>query len=614
MSSAKWYTGDTREVLATLPDGSVDLVMTSPPFLALRSYLPADHPDKAKEIGAEPNPGEFLDVLLDVTEELARVLAPHGSICVELGDTYAGSGGRGEASTDWSDRQYQGQSNAKEGTASRAQWGDGWPSLAKSLCMIPSTYAWALAYGRNPWTGRETDPWRVRNVIRWCRPNPPVGALGDKFRPATSEMTVACKSGKRYFDLDAVREPHKHGEAVARGSYSHGPTGNRRPGGDDQFGDAVRDIALNFAGAPPLDWWEIPTHPYVTPNGTIHVPAEGTFHQVRVPVDARGDGIRRTTSPDCPVHGSSGHPGSTPECGGRVAGESSRTEHTDGRPAPARDGELPPTPSSSDPSSLFGDHDDLAATPHSTASRRTGRAPATTPAGTPSAGSPARTGDTSASPESSAPHPGTDGNRTSPAGSDGAPQGTSDRTAGSPVALSDEACTCSYWVEVSVAAQSTSDYATFPPDYWNIPTYGFPGSHYATFPPELCVRPIKAMCPQRVCRVCGKPSERIVETETRHLNGLKPPGGGRDGNVAGLGAVGHANSTMRVAATLGWTDCGCSPDASHWRNGVVLDPFAGSGTTGAVATGNGRDAVLIDLDPRNFDLARERIGMFLEAA
>ncbi len=59
---------------------------------------------------------------------------------------------------------------------------------------------------------------------------------------------------------------------------------------------------------------------------------------------------------------------------------------------------------------------------------------------------------------------------------------------------------------------------------------------------------------------------------------------------------------------LGWTDCG----HDDWRPGLVLDPFAGSGTTLRVATGHGRDAVGIDLDERNADLARERVGMFLE--
>ena len=50
------------------------------PFLALRSYLPPDHPDKGKEIGSEPTPAAFLDTMLTLTAELRRVVAPHGSI------------------------------------------------------------------------------------------------------------------------------------------------------------------------------------------------------------------------------------------------------------------------------------------------------------------------------------------------------------------------------------------------------------------------------------------------------------------------------------------------------------------------------------------------------
>ncbi len=49
------------------------------------------------------------------------------------------------------------------------------------------------------------------------------------------------------------------------------------------------------------------------------------------------------------------------------------------------------------------------------------------------------------------------------------------------------------------------------------------------------------------------------------------------------------------------------PDGSR-RPGIVLDPFGGSGTTGMVATGLGRDAILIDIDERNAELALERIG------
>jgi len=62
--SARYIVGDIRDVLATIPDGSVDLILTSPPFLALRSYLPADHPDKGREIVlAYLNAGDFFGEL-----------------------------------------------------------------------------------------------------------------------------------------------------------------------------------------------------------------------------------------------------------------------------------------------------------------------------------------------------------------------------------------------------------------------------------------------------------------------------------------------------------------------------------------------------------------------
>jgi site-specific DNA-methyltransferase (adenine-specific) len=54
--------------------------------------------------------------------------------------------------------------------------------------------------------------------------------------------------------------------------------------------------------------------------------------------------------------------------------------------------------------------------------------------------------------------------------------------------------------------------------------------------------------------------------------------------------------------------------ASCPEGGTILDPFGGSGTTAMVATGHGRNCVSIDIDERNVDLARERIGMFLDVA
>ncbi len=88
--------GDIRVAVAHIPAASVDLVFTSSLFFQLRSYLPPDHPDKAKEIGAESTPGQFIDALLDVVELLEPNLAAHGSMMWDLGDTMLGLGGGGD--------------------------------------------------------------------------------------------------------------------------------------------------------------------------------------------------------------------------------------------------------------------------------------------------------------------------------------------------------------------------------------------------------------------------------------------------------------------------------------------------------------------------------------
>jgi site-specific DNA-methyltransferase (adenine-specific) len=398
--TARFLVGDVFERLAELPDASVDFVMTSPPFLALRSYLPEGHPNKRHEIGSERTPAAFLDVLLAVTAELRRVVAPHGSICVELGDTYAGSGGAGGDYRPGKMRdgtpRFQGSAerNRLEGCNSfagsnrdGAPGGPSWP-LAKSLTGIPTLYAWSLAYGYNLLTG-EASPagqWRIRNLVHWVRPNPPVGALGDKFRPATSYLVCATVAKDRWFDLDAVRT-----------STDHFKPGGLRKG---------------------------------TPRGTDE---------------------RRT-----------------------LAGESSNM---------------------------------------------TGSNPA------------------------------------------GAP----------------------------------------PLDWWKLSTRGYKGAHYAVYPPELCERPIKAMCPERVCTECGAPSRRIVDRQ-RTFSHVTPSAGRSEARTPKAGPMGSNYEVTRE--TLGWTDCG----HEAWRPGIVLDPFAGTGTTLLVATQLGRDALGIDLDERNATLALERIG------
>jgi len=144
---------------------------------------------------------------------------------------------------------------------------------------------------------------------------------------------------------------------------------------------------------------------------------------------------------------------------------------------------------------------------------------------------------------------------------------------------------------------------------------GYTGAHYAVWPPELVRLLVDEMCPRRVCATCGEPSRRISEA-TYEAHGdpgrqnaerkarADYPGQQRAQNAQGMT---HGRATKHTA-TVGWTDCG----HGTWRAGRVLDPFVGSGTTLAVAGGMGRDAVGIDIDERNAELARGRCGMALE--
>jgi hypothetical protein len=572
--------------MAEIPDGSIDLIVTSPPFLALRSYLPADHPDKAREIGSEATPAAFIDTLLALTAEWGRVLAPHGSLCVELGDTYYGSGGAGGDYNAGGMRDGQGKFDGSASRGRREPWG----VLTKSMTMIPTLFPASLAYGRNLLTGQPSPAgqWRIRNMIVWARPNPPVGALGDKFRPATSYITVACRGARRYFDLDAVRTPitepsltrtrSPSGRSVDRDDRSHV--------GDDS----------HPAGAPPLDWhadhhpedgdwlWKLSTQPYSGFTPTVR----------RVPCGP-DDGGERTASVDCPRHGDL--PGQVPKAlrDERADSRTSRTRHNGGHPELTLDLVDVSSDATRDRSgsahapttATLGPECSPAATSRSTSSSRTGRAPATTQPDTPSARTAHHTACTPASPASTCPDPDMPESSISSddSGASLAPRMTDDSV---DIARSERPCTCSFYKTV---VESTS--------------------HYATFPMALPKRLIEAMCPLRVCTVCGRPSERIVD-HVRTVNGAATPHGKSAGALHSGGPM--TTDFMVLRSTLGWTDCGCSQifeATDTWRTGVVLDPFAGSGTTLEAAQAVGRHAIGIDLDARNADLAQSRVGMFL---
>ena len=157
-------------------------------------------------------------------------------------------------------------------------------------------------------------------------------------------------------------------------------------------------------------------------------------------------------------------------------------------------------------------------------------------------------------------------------------------------------------------------------DVWTIPTAPYKGAHYATYPLALPRRLIRLMCPRQVCVQCagnrgeGSPRTNTELAAAKRLVGDRWQSGGLQ-QVSNALKVPTASTSSATQITLGWTDsAGPTADHANYRRGHVLDPFAGIGTTLIAAAEQGRDATGIDLDPRNLDLARQRIGLFLEEA
>lgn len=148
---------------------------------------------------------------------------------------------------------------------------------------------------------------------------------------------------------------------------------------------------------------------------------------------------------------------------------------------------------------------------------------------------------------------------------------------------------------------------------WSICPRPYKGAHFAVFPPELIVPCIKAGCPETCCAKCGNGMVRKVE-KTKTFES----GSGRSGNkISGKQdlSASKTNTTPDIrmgpvthTRTVGFTaSCKCNYDAT--TPGIVLDPFAGSGTTGQVVRSLGRNAVLIELNEAYKPLIEKRLGI-----
>jgi DNA modification methylase len=175
--------GDCIASMRGLPDQSVNMCVTSPPYFGLRDY------GVDGQIGLEATPDAFVARLVEVFREVRRVLRDDGTLWLNLGDSYA---------PNWSSQRSKGGGGLKsEEQSPRERW-TRLPGIPpKNLLGIPWRVAFAL----------QADGWYLRQDIIWHKPNPMPESTRDRCTKAHEYLFLLSKSPRYYFNGEAIQEP-----------------------------------------------------------------------------------------------------------------------------------------------------------------------------------------------------------------------------------------------------------------------------------------------------------------------------------------------------------------------------------------------------------------------
>lgn len=241
--SALVLRGDARTL--PLPGASVDLVVTSPPYFALRSYTDGGE-HYAGQIGAEATPAEYIASLIECTREWVRVLKPAGSIWVNLGDKYAGGGGQ----WDKDDRPDALRGGRRVASNRGATYG----LRAKSLIMLPERYRIAAV---------DELGLIARAVVVWSKPNGLPESVTDRVRRSHEDWVHLTKLPRYFSAVDEIRESHSP-VSVARSGRNRFAI-DRSQEGIGSPNTVSPAQACNPLGKLPGSVWEIATEPLTVP-------------------------------------------------------------------------------------------------------------------------------------------------------------------------------------------------------------------------------------------------------------------------------------------------------------------------------------------------------------
>lgn len=176
--------GDCLEVLKTMPSESVQTCVTSPPYFGLRDY------GVEGQIGLEETPQAYVAKMVEVFEEVRRVLKPDGTLWLNLGDSYA-------ARLRQSGEDYAGKlSQSAKGQIKEGQRALPTGLKEKDLIGIPWRVAFAL----------QEAGWWLRQDLIWAKPNPMPESVTDRCTKSHEYIFLLTKSAKYFYDAEAVKE------------------------------------------------------------------------------------------------------------------------------------------------------------------------------------------------------------------------------------------------------------------------------------------------------------------------------------------------------------------------------------------------------------------------
>lgn len=241
--------GDCRDVLSTLPAGSVQCVVTSPPYWGLRDY------GVDGQIGLEATPEAYLETMVAVFREVRRVLREDGTLWLNLGDSYHGGGGGNYGDSKSTRTHAQHLTNVKNRLIL--------PTIKpKDLVGIPWRVAFAL----------QADGWWLRSDIIWAKPNPMPESVTDRPTKAHEYVFLLTKSARYFYDAEAVREPNTPGGA-ARITASPGTGSGMSIGVGGQRYARLASVGTEANGRNMRSVWTIPSAPFPEAHFATFPPA-----------------------------------------------------------------------------------------------------------------------------------------------------------------------------------------------------------------------------------------------------------------------------------------------------------------------------------------------------